>query len=956
MVLFSSAIYPEVCAIDKSVPEQVWFRLHSIPSIQFCGAYVAPSDSTYFNTTSLPEIQARTMDKKYQYIIIGDVNARCGNKVHELVEQQCHLSYKPVDLRENENGRDVIQLCKDNSLLVLNNLCGDKAFPGGLSFRRKKRWVSEIDLCLLSAHLISNVHSLHVSQDTSDPSDHAPVSVNFGFSSNLVHPRSILLRAEHTGGHAVLMNKMYSPTLCKKSIPSRLIDPQKLCDELNLCEVPQFTDGETVNSLCTKLADSLYMCSDKAKVTPHHGSSSSLPSRWQRIIECGDPKTLWRAIDWKGEFNPNPEKDKPSDQDFQLHIEKLLNPLNTQDDIWPTVNDQVSITALDDPITKKEMTFAIEKQLKPDKGAGPDGISPAIFHHIPAVWLTFLTSLFNIIFYSVYPRSWSLAKLTMLYKKGFTMDTNNYRGISLINSVTKLYDYIINNRLTSWYIPQREQAGGQPKRSCLEHILTLRLWIDYSKRKRQKLFIAFIDFSKAYDRVPRGKMFAVLKNLGCGVVLLCALMSMYSLTTSVLGTAIITCAIGVRQGSPTSVTLFIIYVDVLIKRLKEKSPPDGFLSWLHVLMLMDDTVLLATSKESLIQKLIILKDYCDEYGMQVNELKTEFMVINGSSKERSTITKDGLVVKHCDSYVYLGVIITESGSMSMALKAHAAEKKKHLNRLHIFLTRNYDAPFFVKRKVFDAAFSTAILYGCESWLGASLEPVERMYMSAVRSLLCVRKSTPKLTCLLETGIPSLTAVVQDKQAKFLKRMLLERSDMNERDPLMFTLNFMSRENPVLHEMIESIMSRSDYVAKDRESLCLQLRGMPPQRSKLCKYLEWNPELTVHSLYTDSHPSSIIDDNLRMVFSRIRLSSHRLRVETGRWNHTPADRRFCHLCNNQTIQDENHLLKCPATRPILEKYNCTTTELNTLFAGSIQKTTLLMLKECLKVLESPSKNR
>ena len=122
-------------------------------------------------------------------------------------------------------------------------------------------------------------------------------------------------------------------------------------------------------------------------------------------------------------------------------------------------------------------------------------------------------------------------------------------------------------------------------------------------------------------------------------------------------------------------------------------------------MLMDDTVIFATSREQLTMKLKILEEYCTEYGMQVNESKTEFMVINGTPKDRETIVLSTLTVKHCTSYVYLGVIVTENGSASASLKAHIAEKKKHLNRLNIFLSRNHDAPFFVKRKVFDAAFS-----------------------------------------------------------------------------------------------------------------------------------------------------------------------------------------------------------------------------------------------------------
>ena len=292
--------------------------------------------------------------------------------------------------------------------------------------------------------------------------------------------------------------------------------------------------------------------------------------------------------------------------------------------------------------------------------------------------------------------------------------------------------------------------------------------------------------------------------------MLSALISMYSVTTCILGTVLITCTIGVRQGSPTSVFLFIIYVDVLIKMIKEKSPCDGFLSWLHLLMLMDDTVIFATSRKSMEKKLNILKEYCDEYGMQINEKKTEFMVINGTKVDRENIVLEGMTVKHCTSYVYLGIIVTENGSATTSLKAHVDEKKKHLNRLIIFLSRNYDAPFFVKRKVFDAAFSSAILYGSETWLDVSLLPVEKMYSTAVRCLLDVKKSTPILTCLIEAGIPSLRSVVKEKQAKFFKRIYEERKDMVDSDPLMHTLNFMKVNNPALFTHIEE-RQHSNYL-------------------------------------------------------------------------------------------------------------------------------------------------
>ena len=68
-----------------------------------------------------------------------------------------------------------------------------------------------------------------------------------------------------------------------------------------------------------------------------------------------------------------------------------------------------------------------------------------------------------------------------------------------MNSIPKIYDYILCNRLSKWFIPDSEQAGAQPKRGCLEHKISLRLLIEYAIMKRKKLFIVFVDFSAAYE-------------------------------------------------------------------------------------------------------------------------------------------------------------------------------------------------------------------------------------------------------------------------------------------------------------------------------------------------------------------------------------------------------------------------------------------------------------------------
>ena len=137
-----------------------------------------------------------------------------------------------------------------------------------------------------------------------------------------------------------------------------------------------------------------------------------------------------------------------------------------------------------------------------------------------------------------------------------------------MDSLAKIFDVMILNRLRLWVDIDKCQAGSQKGRSCLEQILTLRSLIDFVRKKKFKLYILFIDYSKAYDRVPRHKLIEVLKSRGCGKVILRAIHAMYTSTKNILKTAVIDATIGVRQGSPSSCLLFIIYMDIMVRMQK----------------------------------------------------------------------------------------------------------------------------------------------------------------------------------------------------------------------------------------------------------------------------------------------------------------------------------------------------------------------------------------------------
>ena len=149
-----------------------------------------------------------------------------------------------------------------------------------------------------------------------------------------------------------------------------------------------------------------------------------------------------------------------------------------------------------------------------------------------------------------------------------------------------------------------------------------------------------------------------------------AIQAMYTCTKNVLKTAVISAAIGVRQGAPSSCLLFIIYINEMVKMLKNAIAADGVLGLLHALLLMDDTVILATSRERCEAKLRVVIQYCQEFGMIINTKKTQFFVINGNKDDMIPLEIDRTKVCYTHQYSYLGAWFTDSGKITDSIALH----------------------------------------------------------------------------------------------------------------------------------------------------------------------------------------------------------------------------------------------------------------------------------------------
>ena len=338
-------------------------------------------------------------------------------------------------------------------------------------------------------------------------------------------------------------------------------------------------------------------------------------------------------------FN-NQEEPKP--HDFKRHYETLLNIEGEDLKLAGFRYDDAEMNQ----ITDHEIGYeeVLEATNMKDNSNGPDGVAPGLLKFLPEQWILFMLNLLNFIFLSgKFPANWIFSLLVSIFKKGSRLLCGNYRGICMIDAILKVYDKIMTKRLTKWWTSDEEQIGNKPI-PCTDHILSLHILINISKTSKKKLYILFVDFSKAYDRVSRSKLMSQLKSSGCGRIMLRAILLMYRLTKLLYKDTIIETNTGVKQGSPSSGFLFTFFINPLVRSLKQLGA-DNFLNDLHALLMMDDSVIMATSKEKFLQKIEVLMQFCEDQGMIVNELKTQFMVINHTETDKLNIFHTGL--SHC---------------------------------------------------------------------------------------------------------------------------------------------------------------------------------------------------------------------------------------------------------------------------------------------------------------------
>lgn len=387
----------------------------------------------------------------------------------------------------------------------------------------------------------------------------------------------------------------------------------------------------------------------------------------------------------------------------------------------PTIATEEQYTLNSEPIPKileKETVKAINTQ-KADKAPGSDQITNELLKSTLSVIAPILTDLFNeIIETESIPQDWTKSTIILLHKKGDKEEIGNYRPISLMSNIYKVFSKIILSRIATVLDENqpREQAGFRSKFSTIDHIHVLRQVLQKYNEYNKTYFLAFVDYNKAFDSLEHGYIWEALRGQNVQDRYIRILKNIYSKSTAQVrlekSGEEFSIERGVRQGDPISPKLFSAVLEMIIRNLEwEEQGININGENLSHLRFADDLILFSECPRALQQMLQQLADQSAVAGLTMNITKTKIMT---NSSETQKITVNMQEVEYVDEYIYLGQLISPTGTMHKEVERRIANTWKRYWSLSEVM-KDRGMPIKAKRKVYNMCILPCLTYGCQTW-------------------------------------------------------------------------------------------------------------------------------------------------------------------------------------------------------------------------------------------------
>ena len=366
--------------------------------------------------------------------------------------------------------------------------------------------------------------------------------------------------------------------------------------------------------------------------------------------------------------------------------------------------------------------FDIISKFKNHKSSGPSSIPIKILKLLKFEISQPLAQLINLSFSTGnHPDKLKIAQVIPVFKKGSKLLTSNYRPISLLSNLNKIFEKIMFNRVNT-FLEKNEclyqlQFGFRGKHSTNHALINIIDTISEALDKNKVACGIFVDFQKAFDTVNHEILIKKLSHYGIRGNInnwFKSYLKDRKQFVSILGyeSDLSTLSHGVPQGSVLGPLLFLIYINDLNKAIKHST----------VYHFADDTNMLkiANSHKEIANKmnkdLKCLNGWLLANKISLNTTKTELIFfkkpMSPPPPPSIKIKLNGFKLKPSNCIKYLGIIIDEN----LKGLSHCKQLQPKLIRANGMLakTRHF-VPTHELLSIYHATFSANLLYGCQTW-------------------------------------------------------------------------------------------------------------------------------------------------------------------------------------------------------------------------------------------------
>ena len=903
-------------------------------------------------------------------------------KILESLNIQLHRESK--DAKSNTLGITLLDICRHNNLFMLNGRYGNDKNVGQLTFRDK----SVIDYVLSTAYCFNFIEDFSiVATDKLFSDGHALLqwslkchSPSITVSNPEIEQYSIKLRWDEKHSENFVKNineneflsvmeeineirpspeNIESITkkltdILNKSAHATLKTPNIIKKNMNGKGQPWFgTKCEKARKVYHKAKlnynkhrniqnkQRLNMASSNYKKTMNFyiNKYNFENEKKLRNMETKNPKKYWKILK-KSKKKKSDVSNQPDINEFYNYF-KNINMNNEKEDTFENSDSDFTYldnTELNSPITGSEILKCISNLKNSKAPSTSDNILNEYIKSTKDKLLPIYIFLFNSILDTGYmPESWLIGAIKPIYKgKGSPCDPGNYRPITILSCLGKLFTAVLNTRITKFLeendIINENQAGFRKRFSCFDHIFTLNTLINILKNKKQKLFCCFVDFSQAFDKVWRIGLWSKLLQSGINGKVFKVIHNMYQNIKSFVDTndqnsPLFSCENGVRQGENLSPILFSLFLNDLESHLLIQGGQGITLNsdinelyWLKLLVLLyaDDTILLAESASDLQNMLNSFEEYCNQWKLKVNLSKTNIIIFGSRNTTHYNFTFGNEKIETTKEYKYLGLIFTSNGSFLTARKHLVSQAKKAMHTV-LVQSRSLRLPIDLQLKLFDYTVVPILLYAAEIWGYESHEPLEKIHIEFLRRITKSKKSTPRYMLYGELGRYPLTINIKTRMINFWNRIICSHDNKISKliySYMLYDTNnlykwldyiksvFSNTGNGIIwqtqnHNKVKGINQLIKHTLVDQFQQEWSTSLMQSHKGR--NYSIFKTELKFETYLTE------LPIHLAINLFRFRTSNHKLPVETGRWQGIPQSERKCTKCNANRIGDEMHYL-------------------------------------------------